>query len=267
MSTFRVSCLISLVLLALPQIALAQAMQTQGQSQTTTPQVAAPVALIYNGPGVCEEGCADAAADVAKMAGLTPRFVAPDALDYNSKPADVQKLYQDVKVWIQPGGIGNEALYTMTDRMVDELDKFIKNGGGYVGFCAGAFMATTYIGRRGLGMDIFPGQSIAFPYWPVRYDLDYTLQEVNWNGKKRYVFLEGGPYLIYDERDKNIETIATFPSGAVAAARATYGKGRVYITGLHPEAPTIWTTEDNIKDPDGSDRDLAIEMIQWAAQR
>lgn len=225
------------------------------------------VALVYNGPGVCEEGCAEAAAQVSRAAGLEIRFVKGTELTAQSTAAEVAQLFSGVRVWVQPGGIGNYALWSMTGRMRDELERFIRDGGGFVGFCAGAFMATESIGRRGApGFGIFPGTSIAYPYYAIRPDLAYTLAPVTWNGVKRAIFLEGGPYLIIPYGAK-VEVIATYASGAVATARTRYGQGRVYITGLHPEAPEIWTEEDNIKDPDGSDQYLATEMVQWATGR
>lgn len=230
------------------------------------PANAKGIALVFNGEGVCEDGCADAAAAVSQAAGLKPRFVNGRELSHRSTPAEVAQFFADVRVWVQPGGIGNVALWSMTDRMRTELKNFIRNGGGFVGFCAGAFMATEYIGRRGApGFGIFPGHSIAYPYYAARSDLTYALATVNWNGVKRSIFLEGGPYLIIPSESEGVEIVATYSSGAVAAARTTFGEGRVFITGLHPEAPTIWTEEDNIRDPDGSDQDLAAQMVSWAA--
>ena len=60
--------------------------------------------------------------------------------------------------------------------------------------------------------------------------------------------------------------IAYYPNHQVAAARATYGKGKVFVTGLHPEAPQDWRDYYHLNDPDGSDEDLAVEMINWVTQ-
>lgn len=42
-----------------------------------------------------------------------------------------------------------------------------------------------------------------------------------------------------------------------------YGNGKVFITGLHPEAPQSWRTYYGINDSDGLDFDLVDEMISW----
>jgi glutamine amidotransferase-like uncharacterized protein len=56
--------------------------------------------------------------------------------------------------------------------------------------------------------------------------------------------------------------VATYANGSTAAARAHYGKGEVFISGVHPEANSDWPPT---YDPDGSDVDLAIGMIQEVA--
>ena len=48
-----------------------------------------------------------------------------------------------------------------------------------------------------------------------------------------------------------------------ATAAAMYGNGKVFITGLHPEAPQSWRTYYGINDSDGLDFDLVDEMISW----
>ena len=233
-----------------------------------------PLALIYKGPGACRTedgdagrsgyGCSEAAADVAKSAGFDYQFVGPDALSEQATDAEVHALFHDAKVWIQPGGIAQLALYSMTYKLRKELVNFISNGGGYVGFCAGAFIATSIIGTsKNYGLGIFPGRTAGYGYWPENSSVGYSFEKMSWLGKSRRVYFEGGPYLY--GYGTNAETIATFQSGYTSAARSTYGKGRVYITGGHPEAPAIWSEEDGLLDPDGKDHDLGAEMLQWAA--
>ena len=48
--------------------------------------------------------------------------------------------------------------------------------------------------------------------------------------------------------------------------RAAYGAGRIFLSGAHPEAPSIWTTEDKMVDPDGSDLALAADRVKWAGK-
>jgi glutamine amidotransferase-like uncharacterized protein len=214
------------------------------------------VALIYQGPGSCLEedsDCTQAAAQVARLAGFTPRLIKHDR-------TDVKKIFSKAKVWIQPGGVSNEAYNSMSDELIEGIKSFVKGGGGYVGFCAGGFMATQWIGgTRGIGFGFISGGT-------GLYHKGWSLPPVLWNGTIRHIWFEGGPYFYGFQHDPSVEVTATYETGAAAAIRAPYGEGRVWVTGLHPEAPANWATDDGVVDPDGSEQHLAAEMVQWAAK-
>lgn len=223
-----------------------------------------PLALIYKGLGSCSKdqddagdsgfGCSEASAVVARLAGFQYKYVGP-----NDSPD-----FSKAKVWIQPGGISNVAYDTMSDKLKENLIGFIAKGGGYVGFCAGAFIATEVIGGTGEpGLGIFPGSTAPYDYDSARDDVGYGFLPIKWNGKSHKVYFEGGPYL-YGQKD-NAQITGYFADGSAVSGKAQYGKGRVYVTGAHPEAPPIWSREDKIRDPDGSDYPLAVEMIRWSA--
>jgi glutamine amidotransferase-like uncharacterized protein len=225
---------------------------------------APPVALIYKGEGSCEEGCSDAAAEVAIKAGFRPRFVGPMDLNHDSSASDEVALFQDAKVWIQPGGVAVTAFFAMSPALREAIRSFVAAGGGYVGFCAGAFMATRRIGSsRYAGLGILPGSTAPYFLKPLTPELGYSLPRVQWGGLARQVFFEGGPY--FYGYGSEAETVASYASGYAAAIRAHFGRGRVFVSGPHPEAPLSWTEEDGVLDPDGVDQDLAIHMVEWAS--
>jgi glutamine amidotransferase-like uncharacterized protein len=162
-------------------------------------------------------------------------------------------------VWIQPGGHSPQVMQAMTAQMVTALQSFVSNGGAYVGFCAGAFSATDWVGTSTYqGFNIFPGYTTVYK---SRYQAEII--PILWEGKPRSIYWEGGPYLSEIPHGM-AETIATYPTGQIAAARAPFGKGRVFIAGFHPEAPQQWRDYYGLTDPDGLDYDLAQEMITWA---
>ncbi len=227
------------------------------------------IALVFNGPGVCAEDCAKGAAAAAQAAGFTPKLVVPADLPNGATADQVSAFFSGAGVWVQPGGVSNTAYHSMSQTMIQGLISFVKNGGGYVGFCAGAFMATAQIGSTNApGLGIFPGSTI--PYTPPAsfahdHSLAFEIANVTWNGVQRYIFFQGGPYI--SNNDASVEVVARYNDGAntVAAARAPYGSGRVFISGPHPEAPDWWAAGTSAPDPDGSDLAYAAEMIRWAA--
>jgi len=221
---------------------------------------AAKRALIYSGPGACVEGCAQAASDMAVRNGFIPTLVGPDQITAQSTDADKQNLFKDVVIYLQPGGHSRTVFQNMTQAMVDAIKNFVSSGGAYVGFCAGAFSSTRKVGTTNyVGFDIMPGKTIL--YDGTRSNA--AILEVNWNGRNRSMYWEGGPY-ITDLPDGAASAVAYYPSGEIAAAKSHYGKGRVFVTGLHPEAPQWWRDYYQMTDSDGLDYDIADEMITWA---
>jgi len=216
-----------------------------------------PTALIYSGPGACEEGCVEAAAEIARLEGYTPILVGAD-----EKP---QEFWASASAWIQPGGTSNDVARHMNPTLKSWIQNFVKEGAAYVGYCAGGFFSTADIGGRGIaGLGVMPGINRLYE----ARDENVYITEVTWNGKPRHVYWEGGPYFVLPEtpvgQEPTVWPIATYPDGTVAAAQALYGKGRVSVSGPHPEAPTSWRSYYKLDDADGADLDLAREMLRWA---
>ncbi len=227
---------------------------------------ARPLAFIYSGDGSCPEGCSNAAAQMAIQAGYKAIFIGPQDITEKSTPESIQHFFDGVKIWIQPGGQSRQAYEAMNRKLKEALLNFVFTGGGYVGFCAGAFITTHQIGTTGTpGFSIFPGSTAPLIAAPARPELEFSIEEVQWSGKSRAIYFEGGPYL-YD-LPPEVEVMATYADGKVAAARTNFGLGHVYISGPHPEAPKWWSSSDRVMDRDGNDHDLAVSMIKWAAQK
>jgi hypothetical protein len=223
-----------------------------------------PIAYVYDGEGACPEDCAKSAAEMAYRAGLRPVYIGPQDLNFRSDPEYVKHFFDGVKVWVQPGGHSRSVYRVMSPVLRKALLNFVFSGGGYVGFCAGAFISTNLIGSSGLpGFSILPGKSAPLMPPPTRPGLAFSIEEVIWNGKSRAIYFEGGPYLY--ELPPEVEVVATFKNGKIAAARTHFGLGKVFVSGPHPEAPKWWYEIDHVNDRDGDDHDLAVEMIQWAA--
>jgi putative intracellular protease/amidase len=219
---------------------------------------------VWSGDGACTDGCALAGATAATAAGLTPVYVDGTSTTKSGSTEDIAALFQTAKVWIMPGGVSNTEYDTMSAALRTTLQSFVSNGGGYVGWCAGAFAATAQIGTTGeTGLGIFPGSTT--PYDTSNYQNSYgaSIEDLLWLGVSHYFYLEGGPY--FSNLPSTVEVVATYSDHSVAAARAAYGTGRVFLSGVHPEAPAWWWEGTGITDPDGSDVAYAADMIKWAS--
>jgi glutamine amidotransferase-like uncharacterized protein len=215
-------------------------------------------ALVFAGAGACAEGCATASGEMAIRNGLTPIYVDQNTLNSQTTEEDRAELFKDVAVWIQPGGYSSSVVNKISEELKSALVDFVKQGGAYVGFCAGAFASTRYAGDMDyLGFNLMPGETSLF--WNGGKMEDII--PVQWHHKKRYIYFEGGPYL--EHLDGQAEVVGIYPNGQIAAAKSTIGKGRVFVTGFHPEAPQWWRDAYGMTDPDGLDFDMVDEMIDW----
>ena len=209
------------------------------------------VALVYIGRGSCNDRCSEAAANIAKMAGLTPRFVTPEMIN--------PTVFTDAVVWIQPGGNAIKASAAIGEKKLRLIRKFVHEGGGYVGLCAGAFLADTTVDSKDTvrGLGIIPWST---DYYPIDSGENGTLARITWRGKSRVLFFNGGGTFALDDSHP-VKVIAKYEDGQPATIETTFGNGRLALTGAHPEALESWKTDAKLNDPDGSDWDLALEML------
>lgn len=207
-------------------------------------------ALVYGGPGACEDGCIDGAVEVAKEAGLDPMVVTPETFHAS--------LLESARIWIQPGGKSSIASKAMGPQMREDIRKFIENGGGYVGFCAGAFLTTPWVGKTSTpGLGIIQGRTIG-------YRADVSIQPMVMDEGVRYLYWQGGPYFTFNANEaKNVRITMKYKmTSQIGGVESSYGKGKVSVTGLHPEAPKWWADSYGLVDQDGLDHDIAVKMIQ-----
>lgn len=217
-----------------------------------------PLALVYQGPGGCTRWkCNEAAAAAAYARGFDIRFVTPAHL--------TPEVFVGASIWIQPGGNAITVAQKIGKQGLALIRKFVKNGGAYVGFCAGAFLADSTVdnGETVRGLGILP---VATADVPVDSGDAGIPMVINWLGKKRTLFFNGGGYFKTKGRDRTPDytVLAWYPDGTAATLETAYGKGGVVVTGAHPEAFTSWKDDAHFKDPDGSDRFLAEDMIMRA---
>lgn len=215
-------------------------------------------ALVWGGPGACQDGCIEAALHVTKLAGFDPMLVTTENFDAS--------LFESAKIWVQPGGKSGTASNAMGAANRSIIKNFVANGGGYVGFCAGAFLATPKVGQTSVkGLGIIDGKTKVF-----RRASGYPSVEkmITPEGIK-YHYWEGGPWFSFTTSQLQKVTVKSRynTTNGINAIETTFGKGRISVSGTHPEAPQWWYDDGHIKDADGLDHEVAADMIKWAAKK
>ncbi|HBM15635.1 MAG TPA: hypothetical protein DD381_04725 [Lentisphaeria bacterium] len=157
------------------------------------------------------------------------------------------RLTKDFKVVTFPGGTVAGYSYGLWGHEKAILD-FVYNGGSYYGVCGGSFYASQMMFWDGApyydgpllglfrGTDNGPLTEIAeWPNWamtPVRIN-DSVLGDM---GTQQQMYYGGG----WKSSVKGVYVAATYTtkehSGAADGIRFSYGNGRVFLTGTHPEA-------------------------------
>lgn len=188
-------------------------------------------ALIYDGP-VAATGATAAIEAVAQQDGLPVKLVA----DIQDLPG----LLPDAKVFII-GGTQDDLsplIAAFTPQITAAVKNYLQNGGRYLGICGGGFMASTgwdENGRHFTPLGIIPAASGA--YLP---ESDSQILPIDWLGKPRQMYYQAGPAFYLQPTAEHTRIIAHYADGRVAAFISSYGRGKVAVSGPHPEAAPSW---------------------------
>ncbi len=150
-------------------------------------------------------------------------------------------------VLIMPGGDAGKAIDALGSEGIDEIRRFVESGGGYVGICAGAYLASDRITWYGVDLDypldLFSGVAIGpleelavpghFGWTDVRFDGTHPAAGGVTGVVTAYYFdgprFEGAASVFawYDRLD------------APAALSGSVGTGRYVLSGFHPEMSVV----------------------------
>ena len=213
------------------------------------------LALVYRGPGACD-GCAESVAALLEGAPrpFTVQYVGPD----EDVPLTAEGL-AGADVYAQPGGDDDlDGTWRELRGAADAIRDWTRDGGRYLGFCMGAYLA-----GDDPGFGLLPGstdQYITSPDASVHDERD-TVVQVRWRDEPRHMYFQDGPIFLLDD-DADFSVLATYDNDTLAAVVAPYGKGRVGVVGPHPEADASWYEDAGLENPDGIRFDLGHDLIE-----
>ncbi len=217
--------------------------------------------LIFNGVGVATSDWQN-----------TEKIVAAEGWSYsliNSSEMNAMSLDEIAthRLIVVPGGKGSTITANLTPEARLRIRRAVRERGvGYVGFCAGAWVAvgpeadTSSVASYGLAVakgavlpSYWPGGNTSLTAAMVKVTFaDQTSRQLVWWGGPSTPEWTGG-------------VVARYPTGAPAISQAWAGRGLVVISGPHPEAPQSWRSTAGY-DSDGLDYEVAIDMMTAAMQ-
>lgn len=215
----------------------------------------APLALVYRGKAARPEHCSEAVFALLRDSrhDFDVRYVGPrEALRLT--PAVLARA----ALYAQPGGGGLAPAYRRMWRYKSAIRAFVADGGRYLGFCLGGYLAGATP-----GFGLLPGdtdQYIATRGAAITSDRD-TVAQVHWRGRPRYMYFQDGPAFLLRPDAAGVTVLARYPNNEIAALVAPFGRGAIGVVGPHPEAPADWYHHHGLVDPDGLDTDLGHDLI------
>lgn len=189
---------------------------------------------VYRGEAGCE-GCSEMVVKSLKKTGLN---LSVSYIGENEKLKINSDNLKKFDIYIQPGG-GQDipaAYDAIGDDGAEAIRNFVRSGKGFLGICMGAYLSD----KNWLGLiDVPLDSEVGRPGSEAADEGDYTLSLL-WGGKKESAYFQDGPYLSNSSASKGFTPISYYSNGDVAMAAYTYGKGKVVLTGPHPEADESW---------------------------
>lgn len=139
------------------------------------------------------------------------------------------------RILIIPGGITIRLAQKLGGSNLSHIRDFLRKGGGYIGICAGAYLATESVEVSGKpeGLDLIPiilkrrkgigSREIFLVEHPVTKGISSPLT----------IRYQNGPDIIMKE--ENVDVIATYENDIAAIVTSSYGEGIVVLFSSHPE--------------------------------
>jgi glutamine amidotransferase-like uncharacterized protein len=143
---------------------------------------------------------------------------------------------KDCSLLIVPGGYTAQYVDVLGGEGFEQIREFVAGGGGYIGICAGAYIAArnVEVPGRPLGLGIIEIRNERRAGRGMR---TIAIAKPEHSMVKGYVgevdiWYKNGPMIKVGE---GVETLAVYGEGSAAIVCATYSQGRVVIFSFHPE--------------------------------
>lgn len=218
---------------------------------------------IYSDKGVWSQGII-ALENFLEWKGLTHQRILSDDINNGI-------LLDNFKVVIFPGGFAYDYKVDLNAKGEKNIKAFVNAGGGYLGICAGAFLATSTVIWEGrtynYPIELFQGTATGaiseIKPWDGYTMTSITLNKNNsinklQNGKFNVLYY-GGPYF-EATANQPIDTIATWDeyNNKLAIIGFKYGAGNVILSGPHPEVE-----ENSLRDGSDFGSEFQDECSEW----
>lgn len=158
---------------------------------------------------------------------------------------------ENSEIFIIPGGADSKYATDLGKSGCEKIRKFVKNGGKYIGICAGAYFAGRKLEfEKGTNLEIIADRFLSFfngttvgailKSYSYENDSGACVATVNFDNKQfAYAYYNGGCTFIPDSPKSmdNVEIIGTYAekNNLPAIIKCNLGKGFAILSGVHFE--------------------------------
>lgn len=203
--------------------------------------------LIYNDEGVSEKGIKNTLRSVSHFLGIKADFItAKDIID--------KGIHADL--FIIGGGADLPYAKLLNGKGNQQIKHYVQQGGCYLGICAGAYYASSYVDFIGEGYEVKGERELAFFNGTAQGSLPeltngYLYDEYS-QASQALVTLDNLPYEAFHyhggcafiSENPNVEIISRYSKNhQPAMICGQYGKGKFFLSGVHFEYndhPSVW---------------------------
>ncbi|HWM01971.1 MAG TPA: BPL-N domain-containing protein [Actinophytocola sp.] len=218
----------------------------------------APIAVVYSDDSTGPADGDDTGALVALLHGNTRWNFQVVTVGPNGTMSVREALATPgVQLYAQPGADGDDSsAYKNQKGDKAAIREFVKRGGRYLGICMGGFLA-----ERGR-FNIFHGR--VDEYYSSRgasvTSAHPAVITVTWRGTPRQLYFQDGGYMVPKRSAGDVTVLARYTNNTIAAIVASFGSGKVGLSGPHPEAPREWYRDGDLPYP-GPTQDLGDDLV------
>lgn len=208
--------------------------------------------LLYDGSGASS---GDVLALISLLKSLGYSYTLANETQMNSM---TRSQYAQYKLILWPGGNSITMGSHLTTKTTGNIhDTVVLDGGSYLGFCAGAFMAET--------SSLYNTFKLATTYFNFYNEGAVEMVDISFpGGTSGEIVYWNGPQL-----SGWGQVVAAYPSGDPAIVQDFVGSnhGFVMISGVHPEAPLNWGVPGYTLSNQTQDNSYAKSLIRAALNK
>ncbi|MAF31462.1 MAG: hypothetical protein CMF60_04580 [Magnetococcales bacterium] len=154
-------------------------------------------------------------------------------------------LNKTVDYFIVPGGATTDMIQELGIQGIQAISSYVKNGGYYIGICAGAYLASSVVDFQSDDLKLVKKRPLGFyagtqkgPYngrYASQNNIGFQCVDIHVLGETLPVYLNGGGIFVNPEALPNVQVVGRYETGEACAVRCQFGKGEALLLAVHLE--------------------------------